>query len=322
MKIDLERRTLLRLVRVSSLAAATVFAGKAKAVADVPARPSSAVRRPMHIGMVTLRVRNLQLVTGFYRDAIGLTVMEHTATGVRLGASGVPLIELEGHPEASPDSKIAAGLYHAAFVMPTRKELAQWLVYAIKNRIKLTGFADHLVTESIYLDDPEGNGIEVYADRPPELWQWNSGSVAMGVYDLDINDLLELVDTRVITSAKAPDGLRIGHIHLRVGDLERAVAFYRDVIGLDLTRQMDGAAFLSSGGYHHHVAVNIWQSAGAGQRDSTAAGLAWFSIEVGAQSMLAAAEERLRRAGTEIRGITNGIEIVDPWGTRLHLVKV
>ena len=130
--------------------------------------------------------------------------------------------------------------------MPTRKDLARWLVYAAINRVPLSGFADHLVSESVYLDDPEGNGIEVYADRDPSLWKWSDGSVAMATDQLDIDDLVALTNTRISDYAKAPDGLRIGHMHLRVGDLKEANGFYRATIGFDPTRERMGAAFLSS----------------------------------------------------------------------------
>ena len=206
--------------------------------------------------------------------------------------------------------------------MPTRKDLARWLVHAAANRIPLTGFADHLVSKSVYLDDPEGNGIEVYADRAPELWQWNSGTVTMATDPLDIDGLLALTDTRTTSYAKAPDGLRIGHMHLRVGDLERADRFYGGVIGFDPTRKRTGAAFLSSGRYHHHLALNVWQSSGAGPRDDAATGLAWFSLEIAAPEILAAQEQRLRQAGAPAVAIADGIETADPWGTKVRLIKV
>ncbi len=171
--------------------------------------------------------------------------------------------------------------------MPTRKDLARWLVHAAKNKVPLSGFADHLVSESVYLDDPEGNGIEVYADRAPETWKWDGGSVAMATDQLDIDGLLALTDTRTTNYAKAPDNLRIGHMHLRVGDIEQADRFYGGAIGFDPTRKRSGAAFLSSGRYHHHLGINVWQSAGAGPRDDTATGLAWFSLEVATQQILA-----------------------------------
>ena len=185
--------------------------------------------------------------------------------------------------------------------MPTRKDLARWLVHAAINKVPLSGFADHRVSESVYLDDPEGNGIEVYADRDPSLWQWSAGTVTMGTDQLDIDDLVSLTNTKVSDYAKAPDGLRIGHMHLRVGDLAKANDFYRATIGFDPTRERQGAAFLSSGRYHHHLGLNVWQSAGAGRRDDAATGLVWFSLEIEKPDLFDAQEERLRKAGARNR---------------------
>ena len=322
MTIDLTRRILLRLAGASSLAMAAGAAAQAEGTARGAAGPTFANRTPMRIGMVTLRVNDPDVVADFYRDVIGLTVMERTPTGVRLGSDGITLVHLEPRAKANREAPDAAGLYHTAFLMPTRKDLARWLVHVAKNRVPVSGFADHRVSESVYLNDPEGNGIEVYADRAPELWQWESGTVTMGTDQLDIDGLLKLTDTSNSSYPKAPDGLRLGHIHLRVGDLEQAESFYNGLIGLMPTRRRSGASFLSSGRYHHHLAANVWQSAGTGRRDDTATGLASFSLEIEGEDVLAAQEKRLRQAGTEIVEVTGGIEATDPWGTRVRLVRV
>jgi len=321
MSIDLTRRALLHLAGASSLAVAAAAAARAEGSAD-GGGPTFASRTPMRVGMVTMRVRQLDPVTDFYRDVIGLSVMERNPTGALLGSGGVRLLALEAHPEAPTESRSAAGLYHTAFLMPTRKDLARWLVYVGINRVPLSGFADHRVSESVYLDDPEGNGVEVYADRDPSLWQWSDGSVTMGTDNLNIDDLLTLTDTRVSDYAKAPDGLRIGHVHLRVGDIGQAESFYHGSIGLDPTRRRNGASFLSSGRYHHHLGMNVWQSKGAGRRDETATGLVWFSLQVEKPDMFAAQEERFRQTGARVAALASGIEAVDPWGTRVRLVKV
>ena len=144
----------------------------------------------------------------------------------------------------------------------------------------------------------------------------------MAADQLDIDGLLALTDTRTTNYAKAPDDLRIGHMHLRVGDIEQADRFYGGAIGFDPTRKRSGAAFLSSGRYHHHLGINVWQSAGAGPRDDTATGLAWFSLEVATQQILEAQTLRLRQAGAPAAAIADGIETSDPWGTKLRLIKV
>ena len=244
MTIDLTRRTLLHLAGASSLSAAAVAAAQAEGTAG-GGGPTFANRTPMRIGMVTLRVRDLDKVADYYRDAIGLTVMQRSATSARLGSGGVALLDLERREGAAREARNAAGLYHTAFLMPTRKDLARWLVHAAKNKVPLSGFADHLVSESVYLDDPEGNGIEVYADRAPELWQWNAGTVTMATDPLDIDGLLALTDTRTTNYARAPDGLRIGHMHLRVGDLAQADRFYGGVIGFDSPLLTEGSLVLT-----------------------------------------------------------------------------
>ena len=320
MNSDMTRRTLLHLAGASSLAAAA--AGAARAEGGGGGGPTFANRTPMRIGMVTIRVRNLDSMADYYRDVLGLSVTERSATGAVLGAGGVKLVVLEARPDAAREARTAAGLYHTAFLMPTRKDLARWLVNAAIHRVPLSGFADHLVSESVYLDDPEGNGIEVYADRDPTLWKWSDGAVAMATDQLDIDNLVALTNTSVSDYAKAPDGLRIGHMHLRVGDLAKADGFYRQTLGFDPTRARNGAAFLSSGRYHHHLGLNTWQSAGAGPRDETATGLAWFSLEIDKAELFAAKEERLRQAGVQLTAVSNGLEAADPWGTRIRLVKV
>src|SRR5256885_2492088 len=142
---------------------------------DAP-NPSASVtfanRTPLRIGAVGLKARDLSRLTDFYAQTIGLAVLDRDANTARLGAGGVPLLELEAAPTATPDDPRTAGLYHTAFLQPTRADLARWLVHVARNRVALTGASDHLVSEAIYLDDPEGNGIEVYRDRRPEEWRW------------------------------------------------------------------------------------------------------------------------------------------------------
>ena len=148
-----------------------------------------------------------------------------------LGAGGVPFVHLEHRPNAKPDDTREAGLYHTAFLMPTRADLARWVLHVARNKVPITGASDHEVSEAIYLDDPEGNGVEVYSDRPPETWTWSNGLVRIEDGPLDVEDLVQAA-AGTTDYAAAPGGLRIGHIHLRVGDVAPAERFYSEVVGL------------------------------------------------------------------------------------------
>jgi catechol 2,3-dioxygenase len=279
--------------------------------------PTFANRTPLHVGKVGLVVRDLERVAGFYRDVIGLAVLDRDGKRGRLGVNGITLVELEHRPDALPDDTRSAGLYHTAFLMPTRPDLARWVLHIAREKVPITGASDHGVSEAFYLDDPEGNGVEVYADRPPETWRWSDGLVAMPTERLDMEDLVASANAQDAYDG-APAGLRIGHIHLRVGELEQAEAFYRGAIGLDLTRKRQGAAFMSSGGYHHHVAGNIWHSAGAGPRDPERAGLAWFSLRADDPAAIRA---RLETARAPLSAGPSGVQTADPWGTQIRIVS-
>ena len=284
------------------------------------ATPTFASRTPLHIGAVGLKVRDLDRLTGFYRDVLGLSVLDRSTDGAALGAGGVPLVHIEHRPDAKPDDTRTAGLYHTAFLMPTRADLARWLLHVARGKVPLTGASDHAVSEAFYLDDPEGNGIEVYYDRPAETWQWTGNDLRITTDPLDVDSILREVPPTA-TFPGAPDGLRIGHVHLRVGDVARAETFYRDALGLDVTRRRHGASFMSSGRYHHHIAANVWHSAGAGRRDEDRAGLSWLSLEAADGSTFDAARTRLAQAATELAVTASGIETADPWGTRLRITR-
>ncbi len=275
------------------------------------ATPTFASRTPLHIGAVGLIARDLGLLAGYYQHLLGLTVLERTSTVARLGVNGVTLLEIEHRPEAKPDDARTAGLYHTAFLMPTRQDHARWILHIAKNRVPISGASDHGVSEAFYLDDPEGNGIEVYNDRPKEQWQIQDGMVVMQTKQLDVEAIVREVEPNAPYTA-APEGLRIGHIHLRVGNVEQAEQFYRGAVGLDLTRRRGGATFMSSGGYHHHVGANVWHSPGATMRDKDRAGLGWFTIEAADGATFDATVARLNAANVPVENIPGGIETADP----------
>lgn len=283
------------------------------------ATPTFASRTPLHIGAVGYAVRDLDRMVAYYRDVIGLTVIGQTGRTASLGAGGVSFLELEQRDGLAPDDNREAGLYHTAFLMPTRADLARWILHVARNDVPLSGASDHTVSEAFYLDDPEGNGVEVYADRPPEGWVWTNGLVKITTDPLDINSILREVDAEKATYEAAPDGLRVGHVHLRVGDVATAERFYHGDVGLDITRGgRHGATFMSSGRYHHHLAGNVWHSRGAGMRDDGRAGLAWFSFETADAETLANARARLAQAALPPTQAGDGFEVRDPWGTRVR----
>jgi catechol 2,3-dioxygenase len=281
------------------------------------AQPTFASKTPLHIGAVALAVRDLERMRTYYRDLLGLTEIDRGSDTVRLGVGDVTLLELQHRPDATPDDARTAGLYHTAFLMPTRGDLARWVLRLAQNRVPVTGVSDHLVSEAIYLDDPEGNGVEVYSDRAPETWRRNGDLIEITTDPLDIDDLVRAAGEA--TYDGAPEGLRVGHVHLRVGDVAQAEAFYRDALGLTVTRHRQGASFMSSGGYHHHIAANVWHSRGAGPRDPNRAGLARVAFEAIDRAALDAAAARLNATGGSVTAIADGIETVDPWGTRIRV---
>jgi catechol 2,3-dioxygenase len=280
--------------------------------------PTAASRAPIHIGAVGMMVRDLDRLVAYYRDMLGLTVQEHARQVAILGVGGVALLELVHRPDALPDDPREAGLYHTAFLMPTRADLARWILHSAKNRVPITGASDHDVSEAIYLDDPEGNGVEVYCDRPRDKWRRDGQLIFQKTDPLDIDAIIREIDPATATYPSAPEGLRIGHIHLRVGNVARAEAFYCGALGLDLTRRRSGATFLSSGGYHHHMAVNVWHSNGAGIRNGKRAGLDWFSMEINDQPVMEDLKKRLDAGGLTTDAIEGGFTATDPWGTSVR----
>ena len=282
--------------------------------------PTAANRTPVHVGAVGLVARDLDGLAAYYRDLLRLTELERTPQRVVLGAGDVALLELTHRPGALPDDPGEAGLYHTAFLMPTRADLARWILHVAKHRVPVTGASDHDVSEAIYLDDPEGNGVEVYSDRPPERWRRDGKTIFQKTDPLDIEAIVREVDPATAAYPAAPGGLRVGHIHLRVGDTTRAEAFYADALGLDVTRRRTGATFISSAGYHHHVGANVWHSQGAGLRDARRAGLGFFTLEANDAAALDGLRQRVAATGAAIEPIPGGFATADPWGTQVRFV--
>lgn len=250
------------------------------------------------IQRVDLTVRDLDRELAFYRDTLGFRLHHMGERTAELGGDA-PFLGLHEDPEAPPRPRVASGLYHMAILLPTREALGGMLRKLAPRRI-LEGASDHAVSEALYLSDPERNGIEIYADRPREAWREEGGAIAMSTQAMDVEGVLAMSPTEL---AEVPGATRMGHVHLQVGDVLAAEAWYRDVIGFDVTaRYGPQASFLSAGGYHHHVAVNSWQSRGAPPSKGDELGLKSFSIVV--------------------PGLEKAAESRDPAGNLVRLVPV
>lgn len=256
---------------------------------------------PVSVTTVGIKARDPAALADYYKRAVGLQEIARKPGVIVLGAGGLSLLEIEEFKAGRPDDPRAAGLYHTAFLLPTRHELARWTRHAIDDRIEVTGASDHLVSEAFYLTDPEGNGIEIYADRPREKWPLEGTSIKMATLPLDVNGLLGELATDDAAWNGTPEGSMVGHIHLRVGHALEAERWWHKELGFDtMVRYGEQAVFLSTGGYHHHVGANAWQSAGAKDRDPDRTGLSFVEFK-----SKAAKAESLHE---------------DPWGNVVRIV--
>ncbi|NLS19762.1 VOC family protein [Rhizobium sp. P40RR-XXII] len=282
--------------------------------------PSYALTRPAYVGQSHLVVSDLPLVSRFYQDMLGLKAIEKTASGEVLGVAGHPLLTLTTDRAATRAPKTAAGLFHTAFLMPSRVELARWLRHAAQNNVVLEGASDHIVSEAIYLSDPEGNGIEIYADRPHGEWTFHDdGTVEMATLRLDLQKLYESASEDRWEGMA--EGSAIGHIHLQVGDVAEANAFYRDVLGMKvMAARYPGATFLATGGYHHHLGANTWNSRGAGMRSEHMTGLSDYTLRFNDKAALDTAVAALEQHEIKTEKRDGGVSLRDPWGIGLNLI--
>jgi catechol 2,3-dioxygenase len=268
--------------------------------ADVPAET--------RMGAVHLTVADLDRSLAYYETQIGLRVHARADGRAQVGAGGEDLLVLTEEPGAKPADGYS-GLFHFALLVPERIDLARWLAHAARDRVALSGLSDHYVSEAIYLRDPDGHGIEIYADRPRELWEGEVGT-RLTTLPLDTNDLLATLED---PTAEPFDGLAggtvMGHVHLCVTDVEQTVEYYRDVVGFGLMAQLgDQAAFLSAGGYHHHLGGNTWQSAGRPYAPAGYARLTQMTIVLPDGASRDRLAERL-----------GGTEVLDPSGIPIAL---
>lgn len=264
------------------------------------------------VGRVALTVEDLDAVTDFYESVVGLAVHEHAGGRAVLGDGETPLLELTRAATASERPRAAAGLFHTAIRVPDREALGDGL-RRIGSSWRLSGAADHLVSEALYCRDPGGNGVEVYRDRPRSAWgEADNGGVEMATEPLDTDAIREVAGG----DDAAPAGTDVGHVHLEVTDLDAAREFYADALGMTVRATYDGALFLAAGDYHHHVGVNVWNNRSA---PVSGRGLAWFELVVPDAASLAAARDRLDDAGYAVADTADGAAVTDTDGVTVRL---
>ncbi|WP_049916696.1 VOC family protein [Halogeometricum pallidum] len=259
------------------------------------------------IGRTALTVADLEATAAFYRDVVGLSVLAETETTATLGVDGTALLVLRRDDDAPPRTDDRAGLFHNAFRVPSRAALGATLE-RIRDRSELSGASDHYVSEALYLADPEGNGVEVYADRPRAEWpRTEDGKIGIGTVSLDLDDLVSASDG----AAAAPPGTTVGHVHLEATSLSASRAFYADTLGLQVQTESPSALFLAAGDYHHHLGVNVWNGR---SRPADGRGVAWFEFLVPDEATLTTVRRGLAAADASVTEREAGFEVEDPSG--------
>ncbi len=282
----------------------------------------AAIAAGTRMGTVSLTVSDLERAHAFYEHALGLRPQELDDGDLLLGAPGAPaLVRLHGDSSAPALDRRATGLFHLAILLPSRRDLAQALVRLAQARWPLDGVADHLVSEALYLSDPDGNGIELYRDRPRDEWRHEGGELQMATLPLDLHSLADELSGTEAAQPQAPEATTMGHVHLQVSDIRETEAFYHGVLGFDVTtRGYPGALFVSAGGYHHHLGLNTWHSAGSGPAAPGAVGLRSYEIVLPDQAELDRVLERIHAAGLATGPAGAGVTAVrDPSGNVVHL---
>ncbi|MEN3345153.1 MAG: catechol 2,3-dioxygenase [Arthrobacter sp.] len=272
------------------------------------------------MGTVMLKVGDMKLMTDYYQRALGLDIVAEQDGGLYLGRRQKPLVHLAPAPGLSVPARGEAGLFHTALLFEDQPSLAATVASAAQFEPQsFAGSADHLVSEAFYFSDPEGNGIELYWDRPREAWSWEGKNVVMDSLALPPQRYLEQFLTEEAVTGQRETEAGVGHVHLQVGDVQSAHDFYVDTLGFEKTAGWHGQAlFVSAGGYHHHMAMNVWNSRGAGPRRDTL-GLGEVLIEVPAGDDVGALADRLKLAGVQSHHTGAELRFEDPWRNRLRV---
>jgi catechol 2,3-dioxygenase len=283
--------------------------------------PAARIDPDTALGPVRLTVADLNRSRVFYERAIGLRPTELDDGALALGVPGGPaLVELRGDSSAPRLNRRAPGLFHLAILLPTRLDLAFAVARLVQAHWPLDGASDHLVSEALYLSDPDGNGIEIYRDRPRAEWRREGGQLQMATLPLDLDDVVGELQGASELQTEVPAGTRMGHVHLQVSDLSEAEAFYHGVLGFDvMVRGYPGALFVSAGGYHHHIGLNTWHSAGTPPAAAGSVGLRSFTVELPDEHELGAVLARVDAAGIPTEPQAAGTLVRDPFGTGVVL---
>lgn len=277
------------------------------------------VKPVTYVGEVGLKVLDLKEMIRFYKEIIGFEVLKETENTAVLGAGGQALLKLEAGNGIIPKNQRYAGLYHFAILLPDRKELGKMLLHLHNNGVGI-GSSDHLVSEALYLSDPEGNGIEIYRDREPEEWDWNGSQVVMAVDPVDAAGLVQAAEASGEVFQGLPAGTVMGHIHLHVSDLVKAKDFYVNGLGFEVVSSLGGQAlFLADQKYHHHIGLNVWNGIGIPALPENAAGLGYYTLVLENEEKRKATVSQLRDFGAEVEMQGGLVEVKDPAGNTIRL---
>ena len=283
------------------------------------ASPTATIHPNTEMGVITLKVADLDRSMAFYNEIIGMRTLTQDLQSATLGVAARPIVRVEAVANAQRQPRGTTGLYHAAILLPDRLSLAIKIAQLAAAKYPIEGYADHLVSEAFYLSDPDGNGLEIYRDRPRSEWPRINGNIQMASDPIDLDEFFSHSPNPVPGDMALPIGTTLGHVHLRVGNIASAQQFYQKVMGFDLITIMPSALFLSAGGYHHHLGMNIWESRNGQPAPASSVGLREFSIyvpDIAEQDRLTA---QIEAAGVGVERTGDVVLVRDPFQNQIVL---